>query len=182
MDLQCGDIFASKGTGIPGWAVRALLSPYTNRFHFGFLWLKRPDGDFITLESKHPKGLQPGRLSWYNLNELEFYRVNCPLHLRKQAPFGAIDFSPAMYDHLLILKFLLGGLLAFFKIIVKEHRIRRLLAEDFPYVENSSPICTEVVDIGCDSVGVNVIPIGVAPLPNAFKQAEIEGRMTRITE
>ncbi len=180
MDLQPGDIFATKGTGIAGWAVRNLVVPSTDRFHFGLLWIKLPDYDFITLESRSPKGLQLGKLSWCRSADLELYRVDCPVTLRKQAPLGAIDYSRAFYDHLLIAKFALGGLLAFLRILIKEHKVRRLRAEDLHYVENSSPMCTEVVDIGYDSVGVNVIPEGVAPIPNAFKQAEKEERITKI--
>lgn len=187
MELMPGDIYATKGAGVAGWAVRNLISPSTDRFHFGILWKRLPDDDFIILESMNlgvfPKGLCIGRLlQYYDLNKLEFYRVNCPVSLRSRAAWGLIDWGRSKYDFMLILKVAFGGLLAFFKILITEHKIRRLRAEDFPYGVNSSPICTEAVDIAYDSVGVNVIPIGVLPIPNSFKQAEAEGRMSKLTE
>lgn len=179
MTLQPGDIFAIKGKGIAGWAVRNLISPSIDRFHFGILWKKLPHGDFIILESIH-KGLAVGKLSWYSAVDIEFYRVDCPWDLRRIAANGLIDYGRSMYDFLLVFKIAVGSLLAFFKVLVKERKIRRLQAEDFPYGQNSSLICTEAVDIAYDSVGVNIIPEGVVPLPNAFRQAELDGLITRI--
>lgn len=174
--LEPGDIGATKGAGILGWAVRNLISPSTDRFHFLILWKQLPDDDFIILESIS-KGIAIGKLSWYADRDVEFYRVTCPAHLRHAAPIGLVDWGRSWYDYLLIPKILFGGLLAFFKILIKERRIRRLRAEDFPYGRDSALICTEGVDIAYDSVGVNLIPIGVIPIPNAFKQAQIDNKM-----
>lgn len=179
MNLQPGDIFAVRGRGPLGWMIRNLIAPKTDRFHFGIIWKRLADGDYLILESIN-KGLSIGKLSWYDTDKLEFYRVDCPASLRRDAPKGLIDWGRSSYDYLLVVKLLFGSVIAFFKILVKEKKIRRLRAEDFPYGQNSSLICTEAVDIAYDSVGVNLIPVGVIPLPNAYKAAEIEGRMTRI--
>jgi len=180
MKLEPGDIFATRGKGISGWAVRNLLSPPTDRFHFGIIW-KQMGQDYVTLESVS-KGLAVGLLSWYDPAGLEFYRVDCLKYLRTSAPDHLVIWGRSRYDHLLILKIMFGGLLTFFKVLVKERKPRRLRAEDFHYGQNSELICTEAVDIAYDAVGVNIIPEGVLPLPNAFRQAELDGRMKRVTE
>lgn len=178
-ELLPGDIFATRGRGIAGWAVRTLVSPPTDRFHFGLIWMKA-DGDYIILESRAPKGLRVAKLSWYEPRDVEVYRVHCPKKLRRQVPYEVIDLSPGIYDHLLLVKFLIGGIIAFLRILFKERRVRRLTAKDLPYVENSLPICTEVVDVGYDCVGVNLIAPGVAPIPGEFKRAELQKKMTKI--
>ncbi len=180
MNLQPGDIFATKGKGLTGWAVRNLISPSTDRFHFGILWREKGE-DFIILESIS-KGLAVGLLSFYDVSKLKFYRVNCPASLRHSAPEALLAWGRAKYDRLLILKIGLGLPLALAKVLVRERKIRRLQAGDFPYGQNSSLICTEAVDVAYSSVGVNIIPIGVIPIPNAFKQAEMEGRMSKLDE
>lgn len=180
--LQPGDIFATKGTGIAGWAVRNLITPRTDRFHFGIIWNKWVGKDYLVLESLSKKGLSVGLLSWYKQEDLEFYRVGCPKELRVQAPGELINWGRSLYDYLLILKVALGFPVAVAKILIKERRLRKPKAEDFPYGVNSSLICTEAVDIAYDSVGVNLIPIGVLPFPNAFKQAEMDKKMEILTE
>ncbi len=178
MSLEPGDIFATKGKGITGWAVRKLLAPSTDRFHFGIIW-RQMGNDYIILESVS-KGIAVGLLSWYDPADLEIYRVDCFKYLRWSAPDHLVIWGRSKYDYLLILKIAFGGLLAFFKVLIKEKRLRRLQAEDFSYGQNSELICTEAVDIAYDAVGVNIIPEGVIPLPNAFRQAEIDGKMNRI--
>lgn len=177
--LEPGDPFATKGAGVLGCAVENLIEPSTNRFHYGILWKQLPDGDFLILESIS-KGLSIGRLSWYRGSDIEFYRVNCPADLRHQAPNGLIDWGRSRYDYLLILKIILGGIIGLLKILVKERKFRRLKASDFSYGVNSALICTEAVDVAYDSVGVNLIPIGVIPIPNAFKQAQIDNKMALV--
>jgi len=180
MVLQPGDIFATRGKGIAGWAVRKLLAPYTDRFHFGIIW-RQMGNDYIILESAS-KGIAVGLLSWYDPADLELYRVDCFKYLRAFAPDHLVVWGRSKYDYLLILKIAIGGLLTFIKVLIKEKKFRRLRAEDFPYGQNSSLICTEAVDVAYDAVGVNLIPEGILPLPNAFKQAEIDGKMRKVTE
>jgi len=174
--LQPGDIFATKGKGPLGWVVQNLILPSTDRFHFGILWKKLPNNDFIILESI-AKGLAVGKLSWYKDTDVEFYRVNCPLDLRHAAPGSLVDWGRSNYDYLLIVKIAFGALSAWVRILFTKWRFRKLTAEDLSYTRNSALICTEAPDIGYDAVGVNVIPLGVTPIPNAYRQAEIDGRM-----
>lgn len=180
MKLEPGDIFATKGKGIAGWAVRKLLAPTTDRFHFGIIW-KQMGQDYIILESIS-KGIAVGLLSWYDPKDVEIYRVDCLKQLRTQAPGYLVLYGRSRYDYLLILKISFGGVLAFLKAFFLYSKLERLRAEDFPYGQNSELICTEAVDIAYDAVGVNLIPEGVLPLPNAFKAAEIDGKMKRVTE
>jgi len=180
MKLEPGDIFATRGKGITGWAVRNLISPPTDRFHFGIIWKPLGD-DYIILESVS-KGVAVGLLSWYDPKDIEVYRVDCFKYLRAAAPDQLVVWGRSKYDYLLILKIAFGGLFAFLKAFFLGSKLERLRAEDFPYGENSELICTEAVDIAYNAVGVNLIPEGIIPLPNAFRQAELDGKMRKVTE
>lgn len=180
MKLQPGDIFATRGKGITGWAARNLLSPHTDRFHFGIIW-KQMGEDYIILESVS-KGIAVGLLSWYDPKDVEVYRVDCFKYLRIAAPDQLVIWGRSRYDYFLILKIAFGGLLTFFRVLIKEKKLRKLRSEDFPYGQNSELICTEAVDIAYNAVGVNLIPEGVLPLPNAFRQAEQDEKMKKVTE
>lgn len=180
--LEPGDIFAVKGSGIFSRAVRNLFSPATDRFHFGILWMELPGNDFVILESLSSKGLCVGKLSWYEDRDVEFYRVNCPADLRYAAPNALVDWGRSKYDCWLIVKIIFGSVAAWMKILFTEWKIRRLRPEDLPYTKNSALLCTEAPDVGYDAVGVNVIPLGATPIPNAYKQAEMDNRMTRVVK
>lgn len=178
-ELQPGDIAAEKGNKIVVWLQNLFLKPATDRVHHFILWKYLGEDDFLILESI-PKGLAIGKLSWYEGKDLQFYRVDCPQELRYAAPDGLIDWGRSHYDYLLIAKLFFGTFVALVKVLWKEHRFRKLMAEDIPYGVNSSLICTEAPDVGYDSVGVNVIPVGVAPIPTSFKAAELAGRLIRL--
>lgn len=179
--LKPGDIFSTRGTGIAGWAVRTLLRPKTQEFHFGYIWFwDEANSDWILLESRAPKGLRVAHLDWYKDRYVTFYRMNGTDIEREWAPLGAISMSPSMYDFWVIAKFVIGSTRAFFRIIVKERKIRRIVPEDLDYVADKKPICTEVVAVGSKSVGKSLVQEGVAPVPNALKQAELDGKMEMI--
>ena len=173
--LQPGDIFATEGRGISGWAVRKLIDPPTDRFHFGILYRKE-DSDWVILESV-TKGIAIGLLSWYDASKLKFYRVDCPIEVRRKAPLELITYGRAWYDYFLIIKFLLGYAVARARLLANLD-FRKVIPEDFPYVRYSMLICTEAVAIGYSGVGL--IPRGVVPMPNSFRQAEVAGRMKEI--
>ena len=178
-ELKPGDIFATKGTGIAGWFSRNLMLPKTDRFHYGIIW-KYLDNDFLILESLGTKGLSIGKLSWRQDEDLKYYRVKCPEDLRFAAPDGLIDWGRSKYDYWLIVKVTFGAIVAWIKILFTEWKVRRLRAEDLPFAHNDSLICSEAVDVAYATVGVNIIPLGVIPLPSAFKQAEIDDRIYEI--
>jgi len=179
MEFQAGDIGSTKGKGLLGQLNQTAFVPQTDRFHFFIIWKRLWDGDYLILESVK-KGLAIGRLSWYKGKDIEIYRVNCPIGLRRKAPFGLIDWGRSRYDYWLFVKIPIGAIAALAKILYNEHKVRKLKAEDLPYGTNSALICTEAVDVAYDSVGVNLIPEGVPPLPSAFKQALLDGRMELI--
>jgi len=176
--LEPGDIFAVKGKGIIGWLASRLMTPETDRFHFGLIWQKVED-DYIILESI-AKGIAVGRLSMYEGKDVKYYRVDCPPELAAQAPVELTKWGRSHYDYLLIVKLVIQGLWLVFKHLVTEGKIRRIRAEELSWSQNDSPVCTEGVDIGFDAVGVNVIPIEVCPAPSAFMQAELDGRMAEL--
>ena len=180
MNLQPGDIFAVRGTGIAGWAVRHLIAPVSDRFHFGLIWRKHGD-DYIILESIFPKGVSVGLLSHYDIKELKFYRVNCAEGLRRRAPMALVRRGRILYDWFLPFKLGLGYTAIRLRLWATL-KFRPIYAKELPYVRDSLFICTEAVQIAYLSVDFRIIPKGVAPTPNAFRLAETTGRLTEITE
>lgn len=180
VELEPGDIFCTKGEGIVGWISRNLMAPPTDRFHYGLVW-EKVDGDYLILESIS-KGIAIGRLSFYEGKDIKFYRVDCPKELREQAPIELTRWGRSLYDYLLFLKFAIQGIALFIKQLFTEGRFRRIRAEELTWVHNNSFLCTEAVDIAYDAVGVNIIPAETCPIPSAFKQAELDGRISEVKE
>lgn len=178
MNLESGDIFATKGEGFLGRLSSGLMDPPTDRFHFGLIWLK-VDDDYLILESIG-KGIAVGRLSFYEGKDVKFYRVDCPAELRSQAPVELTRWGRSKYDYLLILKIAIQGLWLVFKHLVTKGKLRRIRPEELSWCHNNSFVCTEAVDIAYDGVGVNIVPVDTPPVPAAFRQAELEGRMAEI--
>ncbi len=176
--LEPGDIGATKSNNLLAWLQVALLKPETDRFHHFLIW--KPFGDEYLILESISKGLAVGKLGWYQGKDIKFYRVNCPEELRFATPDSLIDWGRSRYDYWLILKIFFGAVVAWARILWKEHKVRKLRAEDLPYGVNSALICTEAVDVAYDAVGVNLIPPGVVPIPSAFKAAELEGRLIRL--
>lgn len=179
MDLQPGDIFATRGTGIIKWALKHLISPGTDRFHYGLIWRKYAN-DYIILESIFPKGITVGLLSWHKDEDLKFYRVSCPEGLRRRAPMALIKHGKVLYDVFLIPKLVLGYIIARLRLWWM-WEFRPIWPEDIPYVRDSLFVCTEAVQIAYLGVGFRIIPKGVVPIPNSFLIAELRGRMIEIT-
>lgn len=177
-NLEPGDIGAVKGTGALGWISRNLATPTTDRLHHFIVWGKM-DSDYLILESIGSKGLTMGKLSWYKDEDVIFYRVNCDQVLRETAPCGLIDYGRSRYDYLLVLKVLVWALQAWVKMLIRG-KLRKLSAEDFPYKPDRSLVCTEAVETAYLSVGVQVIDPGVLPLPSAFKESEMQGKIYRV--
>lgn len=175
--LQAGDIFAVKGEGFLGRLSSRLMAPPTDRFHFGLVWLKADD-DYLILESIG-KGIAVGRLSFYEGKDVRFYRVDCPEELRTQAPVELTRWGRSKYDYSLILKIATQGLWLVIKHLVTGGKLRRIRAEELSWCHNNSFVCTEACDIGYLAVGVSITQ-GICPTPSAFRQAELEGRITEL--
>lgn len=160
-----------------------VMQPATDRQHFlvirGFI----PEiGDFEFVESTtfgfFTKGVRNGYLfADYGGSDVEIYEVDCPINLRKLAALELIKWGKSPYDYLFVLRTILGIPVAEAKILMKEHRPRRVRAEDLPYVWDDSLACTEAAWVAYNMVAVNVIPAGVPALPCAYKQAELDGQM-----
>ena len=177
--LMPGDIFARRARGPVKWLLKLSLYPPVDEDHFGILWMKVGD-DFIILESIASKGLAVWKLSEDKHRHLNFYRVNCPYNLRRKAPYSLITSGRAEYDWLLVARLALDAFRAFWRMVFIERRLRRLRPSDFHYSKNKYLICTEAVVDAYRSVGVDIIPPGTAPVPNALKEAVRKGIMRRI--
>ncbi len=180
IELLPGDIGATKGENVLGWLHRKLFAPETDRFHYFILWRWLGD-DWIILESLGSKGLAVGLLSFYQGEDVKFYRVDCPDELRHAASLVLIKYGRSRYDYLLILKIIAGALVAIARMIFVEKRLRKLKSEDLPYARSNALICTEAVDVAYLSVGVSLVG-EVVPLPSAFRQAELDGIIYQVRE
>jgi len=177
-EFESGDIFATRGTGIIGWLSRNLFSPRTDRFHFGLLWHK-VNNDWIILESIG-RGISVGRLSFYKGKDIKYYRANCPYGMRRKICSALTKLGRSNYDYGLIVKIVLGSIWAFLKILFTEHKFRKLSVEDLPYALNNAFICTELADVGHLAVGYPITNPENVPLPCAFEQARLEGRIREL--
>ena len=178
--LQPGDIGATKSRGPLGFLHRHLFAPETDRFHHLLIWKPYKDGDQIILESIS-RGLSVGLLSWYKDQDIKFYRVNCPTEIRRRAPLELIKWGRSKYDKGLVVKVIAGYFYALFRALVAEHRLRRIRAGELTYGANSALICTEAVQIGYLAAGFPIIDPEIVPLPSAFKEAELNGVIFKIS-
>ena len=65
--------------------------------------------------------------------------------------------------------------------IVKHHTIRRLTPQDFRWFKDNLLICTEVPEVAYEDAGFHIVRGEAIPIPNTYKQAELEGRITRLS-
>lgn len=181
-DLREGDFFGVPAGEPMRTLCKGIFAPETEFFHFGLIKSRREDGDFEILESLGTYGLRIGLLSWYKDKELGFFRVNCPGELRKEAPQSLVKFGRSRYDYFLFAKLIVSILNAFINQIKNKTFPHKLFANDISksYVWDKSLICTEAVYIAYSSVGVNIIPYGIVPIPSAYKEAENEKLIYRI--
>jgi len=177
MKLEPGDIGGVKGMGLLPKLNSKLTQPYTDRFHYFLVW-ERVGNDYLILESIG-KGIAIGRLSFYDGQDVKFYRVNCPSELRYAAPYALTKWGRSKYDYPLILSIIIQGLWTIFKNFCKGESVHPIKASDISWKHNSALVCTEAVDIAYLSVGVSLTG-GTVPLPSAFKQAELDGLMEEI--
>jgi len=173
--LKPGDIGATKGGGFLPSLHRRFFIPYTDRFHHMLIGLPTYDGDMTIYESI-PKGIAVGRLSFYRNSDIKFYRVTCDSSACRKSVDEVAKFGRGNYDYWLITKIAVYGI---FKLLKKG--FRKLRPEDIPYhADDTAYICTEAVDMSYWNVGVKIIPAGKAPVPAAFREAELEGRIKEI--
>jgi len=182
--LYPADIGATMGKGPLLWFSKNLIEPKTDRVHFFLIGDYLPwDDDYVILESIG-KGIAVGRLSFYNYEEVEIYRVSLgrdprlkelQRQLRRRVAAELTRVGRARYDYILIAQIALGALTLLFKGKLPPWR-----AEDFPYGRNKAYICTEAANYGWRAVGHPVIKPGVVPLPAGYKQALIERRIYKV--
>jgi hypothetical protein len=178
--LLPGDIGGVRGKGIFGWLSKHLLKPHTDRYHFFLVGDYIPwDDDYVILESIG-KGIAVGRLSFYNPDDIEIYRV--PLdespgsdQLRRRASVELTRVGRARYDYMLYAQLLAGALSLMLLLQFPPYDPAQL-----PYGRNKAYICTEAANYGWRAVGHPIIPWGVVPVPAGFKKAELKGKITRI--
>lgn len=178
------DIGAKIGGGPLRWFSENLIEPKTDRVHFFLIADYLPwDDDYVILESIG-KGIAIGRLSFYEPEDIEIYRVilgsdarwtQLQRELRRRVIGEMSKVGRARYDYILILQILLGALNLLLKGKLPPWR-----AEDFPYGRNKAYICTEAANYGWRAVGHPVITPGQVPLPAGYKQALQEHRLRRI--
>ena len=178
------DIGATRGKGPLLWFSKNLIEPKTDRVHFFLIGDYLPwDNDYVILESIG-KGIAVGRLSFYDPEEVEIYRVNLSPdarlrrvndELRKRVAAEMTRVGRARYDYILIIQIALGALY-----LLLRGNLPPWKPEQFPYGRNRAYICTEAANFGWRAVSHPIIPPGVVPLPAGYKQALIERRIRKI--
>ncbi len=178
--LESGTIGACIAS--PGIAIgNALMSPKTDRGHYFLVWEYLPDEqDYLILESIN-KGIAITRMSKYKGQGVKFFEVDCPADLRHSTPIALTKWGESNYDWLLILKLALGGVQVVLKNLIKEHKIRKIRAEELPYGTDSALICTEAIQTAYLAVGVPIIDPEIVPTPSAFQQAMYDGMLIELS-
>lgn len=182
--LRPADIGGVRGKGPLRWMSEHLLKPKTDRVHFFLLGDYIPwDDDYVILESIG-KGIAVGRLSFYNPEDVEIYRV--PLshnpgfysvndQLRARVAAEMTKVGRARYDYILYVQLALGAI----QLLLTGH-LPPYLPDQFPYGRNKSYICTEAANFGWREVGHPIIKPGEVPTPAGYKQALLERRIHKI--
>jgi hypothetical protein len=183
--FEPGDIFRVPATGIVAWANTNLTEPQTRYFHHGLLWMMTNDAtDWITIETTPKTGLTIGLLSWYLLKPdsiVSILRPDVDWDLRVKAPWMLIPHAQSTYGFIQIARILLNGIRAEWRLIFREHQLRRLKASDFPdMLDSESPICTRTVELAYLAVGVPLVDPRYPAIPAAFEQAVIDGLLKEI--
>ncbi len=174
-----------RGSDPLGWFCEHAFTPQTDRFHHFIIRQFVPEkDDYEYIESVNygliPKGMHHGLLFHdYTGKDVEIYQMDCPSELAALAPlellaYGKTGYDFGFYGQLLIQ---VPGILAK---MLRERRLRRLRPEDFHYHPNGAMNCVEAFWTAHNSVGVNLVPPDVPPMPAAYRQALLYGRMRLI--
>lgn len=179
IELRPGDIVAEKGKGFVGWIARNALVPRCDRFHFFLIDSFVPwEDDYRILESISSKGVTVGRLAWYNVDDLEFYRVNDAAweELGRRAVAELTKRGRCRYDYLLPLKLVMSALR-----LVVTGQLPPWRPSQLAYVRDSHLLCLEAVNEAYRSLLPEpIIPRGVCPLPAGFQEALDQQRLIRV--
>jgi hypothetical protein len=118
-----------------------------------------------------------GCLSMYDGKDLRFFRpVYVDKDRRHHVPAMLACYGRNSYGYDYISKLVVGSLLKWAGIMLKERRFRRLNVIEVPYVsEGKSLICTVAPDLGYLLIGEVLLPLGVTATPNAYEQAVKDG-------
>lgn len=188
-NLSVGDMYATVGTSLPGWASRTLTTPKTDRFHHGLIKKVRDDGDFEIIESigddfSHGGGVRVGLLSFYKDTDIRFYRVAATEEKRYHAPDNLVKYGRRRYDYWLAARLVIGGLGVLIRHFKEFGRFVPVSAEELRgvYDHDSSFICTEAVDIAYLGENVVIVPVEIPPLPCAMEQARLDGKFAEMTK
>ena len=173
--FKAGDIFSTKARGPIAWLHQRLFIPRTDRFHFGFIGGRTSNRDYEIRESIN-KGIALGRLfQHYAGSDVEVYRVADPHFQGLKAIQSLSKVGRSRYDYVLIARIAFNILKLIFT-----GNFPPWTASQLDYARDRRFVCTEAVAYGCREAGRPLSPIGVAPLPCVFKQAELDGKIRRI--
>lgn len=181
-ELYPADIGAVVGKGPLLWCSQNLLEPKTDRIHHLLIGDYLPwDDDYVILESIG-KGIAVGRLSFYQPDDLEIYRVvldneGSPedLDLRSRVAAELTRVGRARYDWMLYIQLGAGALS-----LICRGEMPPYDPAQLPYGRNRAYICTEAANFGWRYHDHPIISKGVVPTPAGFKMALLEGRIRKV--
>lgn len=183
-DYQHGDIGAVDSNSLLAKAQRAIFLPKARAIHHFLIADYIPEeDDYVILESI-AKGIAVGRLSMYQPETYRVYRPVLPDSriLGIRACRELTRYGRARYDYGIYFKMAIDLLFCFARQLVLERKMHKIRAKDLLYGRDSRFICTEAVNEAWRAVGYPIIPKGVIPIPPAFIEAHVLGKIEEVTE
>ncbi len=185
--IRIGDFFATKGSGISGWANEHLTctprGSHTDRYHFGVIAHPVLDdkGNFVDFETRESisKGVSPLRFfERYAGQDIELYRIKGITKLEGlrlatsiskigMTGYGYADFFQAFLD---VGRLLITG------------NFPPYTPEHFIFSRNNKYICTEIPAYGANEIGKSIEPPNQPDLwdiPVIYLQAIEDGKLVR---
>jgi len=184
-EIWPGDIFATKGKGITGWASRTLTkSPsgrHTDRYHFGIIGhpVFDKEGNFVDFETRESLGKGPSCARFfdeYMNSDIEIYRASnitraeglravLSTSLIGRKDYGYIDFLYLIADAV--------------RLMCHWH-FPPYTSQDLRYSANDKYLCTEEAAYAMRAIEKPIEPPGqleIWDIPTVYLQAIEEGRL-----
>ena len=179
---QVGDTAMTVGSGILGKGAEAVFAPKTDLFHGLMIGPNIPDEDDYFILESIGTGVRIGRLSWYGGEIAAIFRINHPDSYRigMEAWDEFTNFGRWGYDYVFFM-YLPGDLIRVeTRILLKEHRLRRIQPREMPFRTNHSLYCTEGICTSYRKAGWPIVEPGVTPIPAAIVQSYLDGKLIPI--
>jgi len=183
-----GDIVGLEPNGwsiLEARASQAVFTPHTPRLHWFFIAKYLPgEKDYVIIESIPDGGVRIGRLSWYDGQKYQVFRIaGIDPATGQRIIDEASLFGRRQYGYLSIIK-MLPAIIAIEWANWKIHRrLRSVTARDmYIHMSDKGLLCTQLVFDVPKALGIDILLPGDAPLPCAFISAIDAGLLKEVTQ